>query len=241
MNNQMIVAVPSKGRAGATTTQRFYPGAIWYVPESEAKQYIDIGLDVVAVPNIIRGITKTRNWILENTDARYVVMVDDDAKNVGWTELLPHNRKQRKLNGEELKRNFVRLFEVVEGLKWKIWGTKTEAALRSTYSYQPFMFRSYVTASCMGIINDGSYRFDETYEVKEDYEIGLRHVKDFGGVLCGRYFYWENKHWSDDGGCKTYRTQDIEKKCIRQLMKQYPGMIRSVKRSGCEYSIQLEF
>ena len=55
--------------------------------------------------------------------------------------------------------------------------------------------------------------------VKEDYESCLRHIRDKGGILGIRYLHWENDHWGKDGGCKDYRTIDIERKAIKNLIK----------------------
>ena len=78
----MLIAVPSKNRAGKTTTDRILPNiATFYVPESEIHQYSYIK-NVVGVPKEVQGITATRNWILKNTDEKWVVFLDDDAKNV---------------------------------------------------------------------------------------------------------------------------------------------------------------
>lgn len=93
----------------------------------------------------------------------------------------------------------------------------------------------------MGIVNDGTLYFDETYKVKEDYEIGLRHVEMFGGVLSLRYFYWEEEHWTTDGGCKDYRNDAVEREAINKLIKRYPSFIRSVNRKNAVYNIQLMF
>jgi hypothetical protein len=94
----------------------------------------------------------------------------------------------------------------------------------------------------MGIVNDGKTRFDERFQVKEDYELNLRCIKEDGGVVAARYLYWENSHWKNDGGgCSTYRTQIIELRAIRLLAKMYPGMIRKITRGGSSYSIELEF
>jgi len=83
----MLIAVPSKNRAGRTTTNKILPNiATFFVPQSEVHQYHYIK-NVVAVPNEIQGITNTRNWILKNTNEKWVVFLDDDAKNVGYTEL----------------------------------------------------------------------------------------------------------------------------------------------------------
>jgi len=236
----MLIAVPSKGRAGLTTTNKILPDAVFFVPDSEVHQYKGIIKNIIGVPKEVRGITPTRNWILKNTDEKWVVFLDDDAKNVGYTKL--DKNKSFKIDIKNQKfwiDEFVKLFDITEQFNMKIWGVKTEAAPRSVYPYKPFLLKSYVTASCMGIINDGEYYFDERYKVKEDYEICLRHIRDKGGIIAARYLHWENDHWEQDGGCKDYRTVEMERNCIKMLIKDYPGMIKSINRKANKFTIQL--
>lgn len=235
----MLIAVPSKGRAGMTTTQKVLPDATFFVPESEIHQYSYLN-DVVPVPKEVRGITPTRNWILKNTSEKRVVFIDDDVKYKGYNLLLPRKTKKIEVNDAHFwMEEFQKYFDICEQLGWKIWGTRTESSPRGTYPYKPFLFKTYVTASLMGIINDGEYYFDERFVVKEDYEICLRHIKEKGGILGVRYLHWENDHWDTDGGCKDYRTVGIEKNAIKLLNKLYPGMIRSAKRKANTFTIQL--
>lgn len=235
----MVVAVPSKGRAGRTTTDKILKSATFFVPESEVHQYEGRVKNVVGVPISVKGITETRNWILKNNPG-YVVFVDDDVKNAGYTRLLERNAKQSKLRDEGFwMEEFWKWFDTTEQMGYKIWGVKTEGALRSTYPYMPVNMRSYVTASMMGMVNDGEYMFNPEYPVKEDYEICLRHIRDKGGIFAVRYLYWENSHWSDDGGCRDYRTIAMEKEAIERLKKDYPGYIKSVKLNTNEFRIQL--
>jgi serine/threonine protein phosphatase PrpC len=93
----MQIAIPSKGRAGQTKSDKVLPSAVMYVPESELHQYEQFCANVVAVPNDVKGITPTRNWILKNCGDEWVVFVDDDVKNYGWTKLLECNVKQIKI------------------------------------------------------------------------------------------------------------------------------------------------
>jgi hypothetical protein len=236
----MLIAIPSKGRAGKTTSQKILPNATFFVPESEAHQYEGLIKNIIPVPIDVRGITATRNWILKNTNDKRIVFIDDDVKNAGYTKLLKHKSKKIEIKNEVFWINeFEKLFDITEQMNYKIWGVKTEAAPRSVYPYKPFLFKTYITASCMGMINDGKYYFDENFKVKEDYEICLRHIKNEGGILGARYLHWENSHWGDEGGCKDYRTIGIERDAIKRLIKMYPGMIRKAKRKANEFTIQL--
>ena len=237
----MLIAIPSKGRAGLTTTNKILPNiGTFFVPESEYHQYKDLVKNVIGVPKEVQGITQTRNWILKNTDEKWVVMLDDDAKSTGYTQLNKRNAKQIKIKDEGFwGEEFLKYFDLCEQIGFKIWGAKTEGALRSVYPYKPILMKTYVTASLMGMVNDGEYYFDEKFVVKEDYEICLRHIRDKGGILGIRYLHWENDHWSQDGGCKDYRTINIEKQAIKDLISMYPSMIRSAKRKANQFTIQL--
>lgn len=238
----MLIAIPSKGRPTGVKSQKVLPSATVYVPENEAASYARAGVrNLVPVPNHIRGITATRNWILDNTDDQWVVMLDDDVKAQGWVKLEPFKTRQLKLTEAEWHREFVRLFDLTEQMKYRIWGVATQNAPRAVYPWKPILWRSYVTASCMGIINDGRTRFDERFKVKEDYELNLRCIQQDGGVIAARYIHWTNSHWTDAGGCAAYRTQLMELRCIKLLMQMYPGMIRRVRRGGSSYSIDLDF
>ena len=237
----MLIAVPSKGRAGITKTNKIFKNtATFFVPQSEYHQYKDLVKNVVPVPNEIQGITKTRNWILNYTDEKRVVMIDDDIKKLGYVK-----RNERNVNHINLKDEnfwideFVKYFELTEQLDYKIWGVTTDDSTRSAYSYKPIMFKTYALGSIMGIVNDKEYLFNEDFKVKEDYELCLRHIKDKGGILAIRYLHWENDHWGKDGGCKDYRTIEMEKKAIKDLIKLYPSMISNVKRKANEFTIKL--
>ena len=236
----MIIAIPSKNRAGRTTSQKVLPNATFFDPKSEVHQYKDFVKNIVGVPNEIQGITPTRNWILKNTKERYIVFIDDDVKNCGYNKLLERNTKKIEIRSEEFwNEEFKKFFMMCEELEYKVWGVRTENSTRGTYPYKPILFRTYLTASCMGMINDGEYYFNEKYKVKEDYEICLRHIRDKGGILGIRYLHWENEHWTTEGGCKDYRTIEIERDCIKRLIKEYPSMVLSAKRKNNEFCIKL--
>ena len=237
----MLIAIPSKGRAAAVKSTAMLPDGVLYVPAGEAKDYRKVHDKVVAVPGNVRGITKTRNWILKSTKDRWVVFVDDDLKKVGWLKMYEHHARKRKLTTDDLIYEFVKLFDLTEELGYRLWGVDTSGEPRGVYPFKPILFQSYVTASCCGMINDGRTYFNEDFPVKEDYELCLRLIKEDGGILAARYFYWVNNHWEDDGGCKDYRTMAMERDCIRKLVKMYPGMVKQVTKGGCSYSIKLNF
>jgi hypothetical protein len=241
----VIVAIPSAGRPLKVKSQKVIPSALVFVPEGEMRDY-ERGevAHLVAVPAAVRGITKTRNWILEwakERDETRVVMIDDDVKAQGWVELGFSRGRPLPLTEKKWLREWAVLFDLTEDLGFRIWGVATMNALRAVYPWKPFLERNYVTASCMGLRNETGIRFDESYPVKEDYEITLRCIKEDGGVLAARHLFWANSHWNDEGGCRPYRTSEMEDEIIQRLLRAYPGMIRKVTRGGSDYSVHLDF
>ena len=236
----VLVAIPSKGRAGKVRTTKIIPSATVYVPELEADAYRQTGTaNVVEVPDEIRGITATRNWILANAGTERVVMIDDDVRTQGTTRLFERHAVHVPLDEATWLGEFRKLFELTEQLGYRIWGVRTDSATRACYPYFPFRFRSYVTASCMGIVNDGRVTFDETFPVKEDYELCARCIVEDGGVLFAQYLYWQSTHWHDAGGCKDYRTEAMERDAIKRLCRSYPGLVRAVERATSNWSIEI--
>jgi len=237
----MLIAIPSKGRAGKTKSDGYIDSAVMFVPRLEADAYRRVSsCEVREVPDKVMGITATRNWILDNADDEWVVFLDDDLKAAGWVELHEESVTHQRIPAVEMIGEWVKLFDLAGQLGLKIWGLATQSAARSVYPWRPFLFHTYVTASCMGIVNS-DLRFDESFAVKEDYELCLRCIRDYGGVLGARYLYWENEHWTGKGGCTSYRTQSMEENATMRLMSMYPGLIRRVTRGGSRYSIELDF
>ena len=240
----MLIAIPSKGRPQILNSSEIFKeidNCIMFVPENEKRDYCNYQpVKVIGVPNKFSGITKTRNWILDYANGDDVVFIDDDVKFAGITLNIGYHKKTiRKNDGNFWINEFNKIFSVCYGINAKIWGLKTESSSKSNYTYFPFRTASYITASCMGILGDTGLRFDENFPVKEDYEICLRCLKEDGLILSAQYIVWENDHWYKDGGCKTYRTGQMELDCIKRLQEMYPGMVRVKQESKQEYCIKI--
>jgi len=222
----MKICVPSSNRSKTCTTNKTISSAIFFVPKSQFDDYrAAIKNQIVAVPEKYNGITKTRNYILNYFKNEYIVFIDDDVRQCGYyTEgkMISLIDQQFTKFWEEI---FQKNFELCDGLGFKIWGCESSTSNFANHPLQPFSFKSIITCNLMGIINNTDLFFDETFEVKEDYEILLRHYKKYGGHLKTRQFYWANKHLDNAGGCVEYRTDYMEEKAIALLKKRYGGMV----------------
>lgn len=234
------VAIPSKGRAGLITSQNIFKSAILYIPESELMQYSVYSNKLVAIPNEVKGITATRNWILNHNKGKNVFFIDDDLQYFGYVERTDFKYKVKRLKDEKIAyREIKKLFEVAYSIGAKLIGFFTVGNNLSNYSFNPFLFNGVCLGSCMGIINDGTYFFNEDYEVKEDYELTLRNIKDGLPTVRTNILFMQHEHTQLRGGCRDSNRVDKEKKAIKKLIKEYPGMIKEAKHRGTSFSIQL--
>jgi hypothetical protein len=237
MNYQ--VAIPSKGRAGLISSQSVFKSAVLYVPESEVRQYSIYSNRIVGVPNTVRGITQTRNWILKNNDCN-IFFLDDDLEYGGYVERSEEKYKVKRVKEEAVYlREIEKLFEVSYQSGSKIFGLFTVGNNLTNYAYNPFLFNGVCLGSCMGVINDGSYYFDESFEVKEDYELTLRHYTERGITVRSNILFMQHEHTQLKGGCRDSSRILKEKKAIKKLIQLYPGMIKEAKHRGTSFAIQL--
>jgi hypothetical protein len=233
------ICIPSKGRASLITTHKVFKSAYIYVPESEVSMYYSIHDKVIGVPNDVRGITATRNWILRNAEED-VFFIDDDLLYGGYIERSEEKYKVIKVKDEDIYlKEIEKLFEVCYQMNSKICGFFTVGNNLTNYSYNPFLFNGVCLGSCMGIVNDGSYYFDETFLVKEDYELSLRHIIDRGITVRSNILFLQHEHTQMEGGCRDSNRIDKEKDAIKRLIKLYPGCIKEAKHRGTSFSIQL--
>ena len=85
------ICIPSKGRGGKVLTTKIFPNAFIYVPESEVSEY-KMYKNVIGVPNEIKGITATRNYILKTNNCN-ILFIDDDLQYGGWIKKILKNIK----------------------------------------------------------------------------------------------------------------------------------------------------
>ena len=111
----MIIAIPSKGRAGNLLTTKIFKSAFLYVPESEVQQYLQFYKNVIGVPNTVRGITQTRNYILKQNKNDDIVFIDDDLEYCGWIKKGELKYKVIRINNEQTWiEEFERYFELTK-------------------------------------------------------------------------------------------------------------------------------
>lgn len=244
----LLITIPSKGRAGKVTSHRLLQGGCLeyvklFVPQAEAQDYAlahpEIG--VVPVPDTIKGITPTRNFILDfcaGHDIRWNLQIDDDALYFNYFEggigtpgiALPDERKLDLL---------VTYFEMCEDLGTNLFGFNVSGDKKFYREYSPFSMLSVVVGNLMGIVVDDQ-RFDERLKVKEDYDFSLQSLHRHRKIIRSNKYVWRVEHHDTEGGCKSYRTLQVEKDAIEILRQKWgKKIVRPHFRKG-EYEIRVQ-
>ena len=217
------VCIPSKGRAGIVSTTQFFNSVYLFVPEDEVKEYRvyeKAGHKVIGVPLSIRGITATRNFILDwvkEQGFKYHIQIDDDKDWIDWL--------------------ITRFFILIEDMGVYLWGLSLGPDKKFYREYSPFSLVSVIGANLFGI-KDNPIRFDERLKVKEDYDYTLMHLYRYGRVVRSNKYGVKVKHYSNRGGCVSYRTAEVEEEAYRILRKKWGKIVKRQRGKTIGLSIE---
>ena len=209
------VYIPSKGRAGKVTSHKLFLDSTIICPDSEVELYKEHHEKVIGVPDEVKGITPTRNWILNNMTDEWMIQVDDDARSF-------HKYAGGKLvtfvDPKRIDILLNTMFCMSEDIGFKAWGLAMAADYKFYRTFAPFSTQGVVGANILGIIKN-DLRFDERLKVKEDYDYSMQHIFKYGGILRTHRFGIDVVHLTNEGGCVAYRTKDVEMEAYGVLLK----------------------
>jgi len=238
----MLVAILSSGRVGKTTTDKLLPFATMFVPAKEVAEYkAHIKCDkLVEVPNKIKGVAATKNYIIEKTQEEEIVFAEDNVKSSGYIEFLDDFTKAHKMTGAELYMEFVKLFQVARGMKYRMWSIPESRSAKDWIPQRPLQWHPKLAGGIVGFLRGTGARYDEGFLLHTETEFLLRALVEDGGVVGANYLYWENFHWTDAGGVSQYRTKENEWDCAQQMMVKYPGLVHCSMDGGIKYKLTLK-
>lgn len=207
MDKQIKILSPSYRRHSVCTSHKIFGDDLYYViRENEYSLYKNITSNLITIPDgLVSNLTNTRNWILNNIDHKYILMVDDDYKSVIWN--LKRNLKKLSIN--EIIDVIENGFSMCDESGIKLWGLNVNSDPMSYTISKPFSFSNMILGPWQGIIKT-ELRYDETLYLKEDYDFSLQNLKNFRKVLRFNFLSYYVDHESLAGGCQTYRTSENE-------------------------------
>lgn len=226
----MLIAIPSMGRAGKCSSYGILKKAdpVFFVPAHEASEYRRYYPRVEAVPNETKGITRTRNFILDWASAKgiqHIVQADDDA--IGFFKF-EGGRQPERIDDRAVD-HFERMFLLAEDLGTVLWGFQVTNDSMTYREYCPFSLTNICVASCIGIVESGM-RFDERLNLKEDYDFSLQVLLKYRKVLRSNKYTWFVRHQFTPGGCSAYRSMQAEQVAIDYLRKKWGKRVVQINR-----------
>lgn len=228
------VFIPSYKRAGKVKTLNTCPSATLVVAESEAEAYAAVYPNVWAIPDDIQGnIARVRNYILDNAECDAVCMMDDGIASFGVFGGGPefgYNRK--KLRGSEFEEFLCRYTGLCDDLGLHLWGVNIQAANGLYHQAEPFSLTKIVLGPFS--VHVGSpIRYDENLPLKEDYDLFLRHMQVYRGVLRVNAAWYANSGSSGAvGGCADMRDIDEERREFTELQRRWGSSVVKMDKTS---------
>lgn len=222
------IYAPSYKRPSGTFTEKYLPACTYVVAKSEAKAYEKHGNRVWAVPDSAQGnLCRIRNYILDNTDARAILLLDDDLQRLQrWNQ-----QKAHRLNTDEAMEFIEQGFNFAMQLGVKFWGINCLPDKGAYREYTPFSLTNYIGGPFQAFI-DCPLRYDEALPLKEDYDMTLQICNKYRKALrLNMYNYVAHQH-TNVGGCAAYRTMDRERSQFAALQEKWGSDIVRVDNQG---------
>lgn len=202
------ICCPSKGRADSVKTSLLIPSIVLIVPGNEADEYrkFNPNNEVIGTPPEVRGITKTRQWILDNFEE--VFMIDDDV-----TLVRKNFENDTSLAFVKEPEKIVEIINETAYIAREIGShifsfSKTVNPL--TFSgHQLFSHTGYMNASYCGFLKGHGLSYDLTMNEGEDHYISCLNMYKYRYCLIDeRYSFMTDGNFKARGGCNGQRTRE---------------------------------
>jgi len=211
------VYIPSMGRAGKVTTHKLFKESYIVCPDSEVDLYKEHHDNVIGVDDKVKGITQTRNWILDYNKENWHIQVDDDALSFHTYE---YGKLIKFIDVDRIDRILETQFMTCDEWGLKVWGLSLASDYMFYRPFAPFSTQSVIGANIIGIVKN-DIRYDERLKVKEDYDYSMQHIAKYGGAFRNCKYGIDVIHLTNEGGCVAYRTKDVEMQAYNTLVKKW--------------------
>lgn len=227
------IYMPTYKRAGRIKTLDFIPDrwlkrfSLVVNAEEESiyrRQYS--GIDIVSAK--VFGIPAKRQWIVDNTVAEYVIMIDDDLTidyrdSAGKLHAASpeHTGKMFDLLCEWLKGGFAHV-----GVSWRNGNN------RVLHPYSEIGRSTNIMGFNTSVIRDEALRFDVIETTMEDFHMVISLLeRGYPNRISFDYAWGESKS-SGEGGLFVIRTGELQKRAALRLLELHPNVVRFVGRKN---------
>lgn len=226
------VVTPSYKRADRVLSKKVCSDVILCVSESEEYEYRlhNPECEIVTHPDSVKGIIPKRNWMVNYFGDLF--MLDDDVHSFkklyydkGETSNIVDNNK------EGVRKKIEELHELAQMIGVSLYGFSS-AQTPVQYQEENFLkLTGKVTGCSYGVIKSENTKWDESFQLKEDYLISCTILHSERRVLIdNRYVFKQKDTMMNPGGLSEIRTHEKEIENIYRLRKYFGETI--VKRKA---------
>jgi hypothetical protein len=225
------VAIPSYARAGYVRALDVFPTATLYVPMCQVDEYNQASAEtaVLGVPDRVDGIGTValkRNWIMDHSPERRLVMVDDDVRRFGYWE----HGVRRFFAPDEVLEFIERAFVMADDMNVPVWGVNPMSDKRGYGEMRPFSFLAPITGPFTAHRLDHGIRCDPKMGTKEDYDFWLQVINRYRMTLRFNKYHWVKDEQSH-GGLYTTRTMDRERADADAITRKWGARVITYKET----------
>lgn len=211
----MIKIIISRGRADQITTHDLLIDYILVCPVSEKESYSKIidSEKIKTIPDEIIGLSKVRNWCLDNFDSD-ILMLDDDILNFYYMNSDKARKIATPLVIEAILENLY-INAVDSGAK--LFGVNQSNDARKYQPEHPFKLCGWL-GTIVGVIGRG-FRWDERLKVRTDVDYSLQVLSENRFVWMDNRYSYSAKKDSNTGGSTIVRTSkqiNIDKRYVKR-------------------------
>jgi hypothetical protein len=177
-----------------------------------------------------RGIGKVRQWIIDTTESKYVLMMDDDLRFA--TRVKKGEVKLRPCDQSDVGTAIIAVFYALKGgyvhasiakrteASFFLCSHRTVARQNNIHAFNALKLRK---------LKRKGVRFD-TFKLMEDFHVTLR-LFELGYPNWVLFDYtWDQRGSNYRGGCSTYRTRKAQKLAAYALKEEHPDVVEVVKK-----------
>jgi len=233
--SDVTICIPTKGRADKQVTLDFLGdrlrGVCTLLVDSEEFDDYSLTVDdvnIVAMPPEVKGIGKVRQWAVENCPTPYLFLLDDDMV---FFKRIPGTVKLEKCDSymmedlfEELV-NWMSLDDVpVVGVSARQGNNHNPNTYQEHTRQMNFHGIDVQRFKSLGLCFDGQ-------DVMEDFYMTLSLLTQ---GIANRVMYqycWNQVGSGAAGGCSSYRTWEMQKRCAEELAASFPDFVTVVEKT----------
>lgn len=232
---------PSKGRSNNVRTLSLIPTLALVVPFGEGEEYKKNypKTAVHETPKRIKGITPTRQWILDEFKEHDIFMIDDDVVSVRKNYFF--GKGDGTISNPDAIYEIIReCFDIAKQIGSRIFSFSKIRNPLEYNSFSPIVHTGYMNASFCGFIAGHGLEYDLSMSEGEDHYISCLTIYKYRYCLIdNRYSFVTDGNFTAIGGCNDYRTRDSMIKNTLYLRQKFGEAIQYKEPTALKQNVNI--